>query len=195
MSNAGDDDRLRAAWSKQSDQSLDVDPANVEARVRRRQAAIGRRDRIAYLSALIIIPSFVAAIWFLPDLRLLSVASLLIGVWVTWQLYRRSGARLSSASTTLPCLAFQRALLERERDLARSQATSRLLPLAVGQVAIAATLATNPRFTGSPFFPEGLVLFVGTAGTVLVIAWRRFQREALELQRELDTLGTPSGSS
>jgi hypothetical protein len=39
------------------------------------------------------------------------------------------------------------------------------------------------------------VLFVGTAGAVLVIAWRRFQREALELQRELDTLGTPSGSS
>lgn len=187
MSKSGDD-RLRSAWSKHTDQLLDVDPAKAEANVRRRQAVVARRDRIAYLSAAIIGPSWVAAVWFIPDLRLLSATGLVIAVWVTSQLYRRSAARLSSASTDLPCLDFQRALLERERDFATSRPKWTLVPLAVGQVAIAATLATNPRFTGSQFFPEGLVLFVGTAAAVLVVAWRRSQREALALQRELEAL-------
>ena len=64
-----------------------------------------------------------------------------------------------------------------------------LVPLFVGQVAIALTMATNPRFTGSRFFPEALVLFVGTVVVVLTIAWRRWRREALELQHELENIG------
>ena len=141
-----------------------------------------------YLSAAVIGPSWLAAIWFMPDLRLVSVTGLFIAVWVTWQLYRRSGARLLSAPADLPCLVFQRALLERERDLAASLPKWFLVPVAVGQVAIAATLATNPRFTTSQFYPEGLVLFVGTAGVALVVMWRRWQRQAMELQRELEAI-------
>jgi hypothetical protein len=188
MSNSGDDG-LRSAWAKQTDQSLDVDPAHAEATVRRRQAEIARRDRITYLSAVMIVPSWAAAIWFRPDLWLASVTGLFVAVWVTWQMYRRSGGRLLSAPVELPCLIFQRALLERELDLARSLPMWYLVPLIVGQVAIAATLATNPRFTTTEFYPEGLVLFVGTGGVVLVIVWRRGQRQALELQRELEAMG------
>ena len=187
MSNSGDD-RLRSAWAKQMDQSLDVDLANAKAAARRRQAEIARRDRILYLSALVIGPSWAAAIWFMPDLRLVSVTGLFIAVWLTWQMYRRSGARVPGASANLPCLVFQRALVERELDLARSWPQWFLVPVAVGQVAIVATMATNPRFTASQFFPEGLVLFVGTAGVVLVVGWRRWQRQALELRRELEAI-------
>jgi hypothetical protein len=183
------DDRLRSAWAKQTGQLLDVNPGTAEASVRRRQSEIARRDRIFYVSALIIFPSWLAAIWLMPDLRLVSATGLGIGVWVTWQMYRRSGARLSGASPDLPCLDFQRELLERERDLARSLPKWILGPLAVGQLAIAATLATNPRFTTSEFFPEGLVLFIGTAGGALVVIWRRWQRRAWQLQRELDAIG------
>jgi hypothetical protein len=191
MSESGDD-RLRSAWSKHTDQSLDIDLASAEASVRRRQAEVARRDRIAYLSAAIIIPSWLAAIWLTPDLRLLSAVGLLIGVWITWQLYRRSAARLSGASVDLPCLDFQRALLERERDFAASMPKWKLVPLLIGQVAIAATLATNRRFTSSQFFPEGLVLFVVTAAVVLVAAWWRSQREVLQLQLELEALNAVS---
>ena len=187
MSNSGDD-RLRSAWAKQMDQSLDVDMAKAEANVHRRQAEITRRDRMVYLSAFIIGPSMLAATWFRPDLRLASVPGLFIAVWLPWQMYRRSGARLPSASVDMPCLAFQRALLERERDVALSMPRWYLLPLVVGQVAIAATLVTYPRFTASQFFPEGLVLFVGTAGVVLIVGWRRWQRQALELRRELEAI-------
>ena len=187
MSNSGDD-RLRSAWAKQMDQSLDVDLANAKANARRRQAEITRRDRILYLSALVIGPSWAAAIWFMPDLRLASVTGLFIAVWLTWQMYRRSGARVPGASANLPCLVFQRALVERELDLARSWPQWFLVPVAVGQVAIVATMATNPRFAASQFFPEGLVLFVGTAGVVLIVGWRRWQRQALELQRELEAI-------
>jgi hypothetical protein len=53
-------------------------------------------------------------------------------------------------------------------------------------LAIVGTLATSPRFTTSQFYPEGLVLFIGTAGMALVVIWRRWQRKAIELQRELE---------
>jgi hypothetical protein len=170
------------------DQSFDVDLAKAEANVRRRQGEITRRDRILYLSALVIGPSWAAAIWLMPDLRLASVTGLFIAVWLTWQMYRRSGARVPRASADLPCLVFQRALVERELDVARSWPQWFLVPVAVGQVAIATTMATNPRFTASQFFPEGLVLFVGTAGVVLIVGWRRWQQQALELQRDLEAI-------
>jgi hypothetical protein len=114
------------------------------------------------------------------------MTGLFIAVWLTWQIYRRSGARLLSAPADLPCLVFQRTLLERERDLAVSLPKWYLVPVAIGQLAIVGTLATSPRFTTSQFYPEGLVLFIGTAGMALVVIWRRWQRKAIELQRELE---------
>ena len=183
-----DDDRLRSAWAKQTDQSLDVDLANAEASVRRRRTEIARRDRRVYVSIAVIGPSWLYATWFMPDLRLASVTGLFIAVWLTWQMYRRSGARLLSAPVDMPCLAFQRALLERERDLAVSLPKWYLVPVVVGQMAIAATMATSPRFTTSQFYPEGLVLFVGTAGVALFVIWRRWQHRAMELQRELEAI-------
>jgi hypothetical protein len=191
MSESGDD-RLRSAWAKQTDQSLDVDLANAEASVRRRQAGIARRDRRVYLSAAIIGSSWLYATWFMPDLRLASVSGLFLAAWLTWQMYRRSGARLPGASVDLPCAVYQRALLERERDLAASLPKWYLVPAIVGQVAIATTLATSPRFTTSQFYPEGLVLFVGSAGVALLVIWRRWRRQAMELQRELDAIGAVS---
>jgi hypothetical protein len=187
MSDSGDD-RLQSAWAKQTDQALNVDVANAEADVLRRRADIARRDRIQQLSAAVGGASWLAVIWLLPDLRLVSVTGLFIAVWVTWQMYRRSGARLLSAPIDLPCVAFQRALLERERDLAASLPKWFLIPVAIFQVAIVITFATNPRFTTSQFYPEGLLLFVGTAGVTLVVIWRRWQRQAMELQRELDAI-------
>jgi hypothetical protein len=142
--------------------------------------------------ALIIGPSWAAGIWLWPDLWLASVTGLCIAVWLTWHTYRRSGARVRGASADLPCLVFQRALLERELELARSSPKWYLVPLLVGQVAIVTTLATNPRFSASQFFYEGLTLFVGTAGVALVVWWRRWQQQALELQRELEALGAAS---
>jgi hypothetical protein len=49
-------------------------------------------------------------------------------------------------------------------------------------------MATNPRFTASKFFPEGLWLFVGTAGVMLIVGWRRWQQQSLDLQRELTAM-------
>jgi hypothetical protein len=192
MSESGDN-RLRSAWAKQTDQSLDVDPANAEDNVRRRRAEIAKRDRTVYGSVAVIGPAWLFATWFMPDLRLASVTGLFIAVWLTRQIHRRSGARLLSAPTDLPCLVFQRTLLERERDFAVSLPKWCLVPVAVGQLAIVVTLATSPRFTTSQFYPEGLVLFIGTAGMALVVIWRRWQRKAMQLQRELEAFAAESG--
>ena len=169
------------------------DLASAEAGVRRRRAEIARRDRRVYFSIAMIGPAWLYATWFMPDLRLASVTGLCIAVWLTWQMYWRSGARLSAAAVDLPCLAYQRALLERERDLAASLPKWYLVPVVAGQAAIVVTLATSPRFTNSPFYPEGLVLFIGTAGVALVVIWRRWQRQAMELQHELETIDAAAG--
>jgi hypothetical protein len=189
------DDKLRSIWSSQMVPSRDPDPAGVERRAGRHQADIARRDRIVYASAAIITPSCAAALWLLPDLRIVSSATLAIGLWVIWQVHARSGARLAGPSADSPCLAYQRSLLERERDFAISMPKWYFVPVAVGQVAIVATLATNPRFTTSQFFPEGLVLFVGTTGVALVVIWRRWQRRAMDLQRELDAISVSDPAS
>jgi hypothetical protein len=188
------DDKIRSVWSSQVVPPVGPDPAGVETRVRRHQADIARRDRIVYASAAIIIPSCAAALWFLPDLRILTSATLAIGLWVISQVHARSGARLAGPHADLPCLAYQRSLLERERDFAISMPKWYFVPVAVGQVAIVATLATNPRFTASQFYPEGLVMFVGTTGVALVLIWRRWQRRAMDLQRELEAIGAVSAA-
>jgi hypothetical protein len=182
------DEKLRAAWSGQTVPSLEPDLAAVETRVRRHRAEVLRRDRVVYASAAIIIPSWAAVLWFMPDLRVIGSVTLAIGLWVIWHVHTRSGARLAGPRADLPCLAYQRSLLERERDFAISMPTWYFVPVAAGQVAIIATLATNPRFTTSQFYPEGLVLLVGTAGVALVVIRRRWRRRAVNLQRELDAV-------
>lgn len=191
MSKPGDD-RLRSAWANQSDQLLDVDLSNVAANVRRRQTEIASRDRRVYVSVAIIASSWLYATWFMPDLRLASISGLFIALWLTWQMYRRSGARLPSAPVDVPCLVYQRALVEREHDLAVSLPKWYLVPIVVGQIAIAVTLATSPRFTTRQFYPEGLLLFLGTAAVMLFVIWRRWQQQAMELQSELDTIDAVS---
>ena len=91
MSDPGDD-RLRSAWARHTEQTIDVDPTKAEANVRRRQAAITRRDRIVYLSASIIGPSMLAVSWFRPDLRLASVPGVfIVGGHAFWHYLDRDG--------------------------------------------------------------------------------------------------------
>jgi hypothetical protein len=181
------EDKVRSAWSAQSDRDDELDAAMLMT-AERRSAMIRRRDWRLYGSAMIIIPAWAAAFWLVPDLRILATSGLALGIWLTWQLYRRSAARLGRSSLGLPCLAFQRDLLQRERDLYAAMPRWYLVPVVAGQAAIVFTLLTNPRFEKNEMFPVYLVMFVGTVIMALVVAWRRWQREIAALDREIDAL-------
>ena len=185
------EDKVRSAWSAQSDRDDGLDAATMMTAERRR-AMIRERDWRLYGSAMIIIPAWAAAFWFMPSLRILATSGLVLGIWLTWQMHRRSAARLGRSSLGLPCLAFQRDVLQRERDLYAAMPRWYLVPVVAGQAVIVYTLLTNPLFDKNEMFPIYLAMFVGTVIAALVIAWRRWQRELVELDREIAALGGAS---
>lgn len=182
------EDQVRSVWSAQSDRDDGLDAAMLMTPARR-NATIRKRDWRLYGSAMIIIPAWAAAFWLMPDLRILATSGLALGIWLTWQLRRRSAARLGRSSLGVTCLAFQRELLQRERDLYAAMPRWYLVPVVAGQAVMVFTLLTNPRFEKNEMFPIYLAMFVGTVITALVIAWRRWRRELVELDREIAALG------
>jgi hypothetical protein len=176
------------AWRNQPLDGPDVNASGTRMAVRDREARIRRRDWTTYACAAIIAPSWAAAIWFMPDLRLTATVGLAAALWITFQVYRRSAARATPESAAMACADFHRALLERERDFARAMPLFYLVPVVLAQVAILAALFTSPRLSGKPALAPVVVAFLGTVVTVLVVAWKRWRREAMELQREIDAL-------
>lgn len=63
-----------------------------------------------------------------------------------------------------------------------------LVPVGLSQVAIFIAFWTSPRLPRTAVLLFGAALFVGSTTAVLLVARRRWQRQAAELQRELDTL-------
>jgi hypothetical protein len=182
------EDKVRSAWSGQPERDEGPSAAKLRMVAEQRDAMIRKRDRRLYVSASIIIPAWVAAFWLMPDLRLLATSGFALAVWLIWQQHRRSAARLGRRPVDLPCIAFQRDLLQHERNFYAAMPRWFLAPVVGGQIVIVATLLTNPRFEKNQMFPVYLAMFIGTVITVLVIAWRRWQREVLELELEIASL-------
>jgi hypothetical protein len=158
-----------------------------------RRLAVQRRQVVSFWgSAAIILPSWVAALWWFPDLRPMAVVGLAIAAWLMAQMYRRGPRRLRAA-VDMPCVAHQRHLLTRERDFYRSMRGWYLVPVIIAQVALVATLLLNPRFSGHARFTELLTLFIVTVATVLVVALRRAQRIVTEIDRVLSRLNAEAG--
>jgi hypothetical protein len=180
-------DPVRAAWSRQPEVAGSVDLDRARGNLQRRQAEIKKRDRIGYLTGAIIAPSWAAAMWFMPDLRVVAAVGFVVAVWVTAQTFLRSGARVIPPADGT-CVSFQEALLERELQLVLSTPRWRLLPIALSQPLILFVLLTSPRFPRTALLVWGAVAMAGTAAAVLLMARRRLLQQAADLQRELAVL-------
>ena len=180
-------DPVRAAWANQPAVRGTVDLDRARGNLQKREAEIKKRDRIAYLSGAIIAPSWAAAMWFMPDLRVVAAVGFVVAVWVTAQSFLRSGARLvPSADGT--CVSFQEALLERELQLVLSTPRWKLLPIALSQPLILFALLTSPRFPRTALLAWGAAAMAGTAVAILLVARQRLLHQAADLQRELNLL-------
>lgn len=192
MSDQHPDNVARSAWSNQPDEGGDIDLGQARRAQAAREAEVRRRDRVAYLCALIIAPSWAAAMWFMPDLRVVAAMCFVVAVWVPVQVYVRSGARVTPDNDGT-CASYQQALLQRELAFCRTMPRWYLLPIALSQAAILWALFTSPRFPQTAQLVWGAAALIGTAATVLIMARQRFLRQAASLQRELDLLNAAIG--
>lgn len=181
-------DPLQTAWSNQSEAGGEVDLDRARTTLRQREAEMRKRDRVMYACAAIIAPSWVLAMWFMPDLRLVAAIGFAVAVWLPAQMYLRSAARLAPVSTGVACTDYQVQLLGRERDLYLAMPMWYLIPASLSHVAILIGLLTSPRFPQTSGLILGAAVMTATAAAVLLRAVMQWRRLAVDLQRELDTL-------
>lgn len=165
-----------------------VNTTDVRAMIERRLGEHRRRWWRFWASFAVIVPGWIAAFWLLPELRPVAAVGVIVAAWLAWQVSRRDPARRVDA-TELPCVAFARQQLSRERDFYLSIPKWHFSAVLVGQVAIVATLLTNPRFEKNALFAASLTVFIGTVIGVLVFAFRRSRRIVRDIDREMAVLG------
>ena len=161
----------------------------IRRKVREVEMHARRRDRGFYLCAAVIIPSWAAVMWWLPDLRVTAAISMAAAFWIVGQAHKRSAARQAPLGLAVtPSLDFYRTSLERERDL------NGALPLWFVPPVVLSTTAIVLGFLTTSRFPHNLALFLmvgwiacGT-GAALFVGIRKSRREVGRYQGLIDAL-------
>jgi hypothetical protein len=164
--------------------------AEIRGKVRSIEKEHRRRFVVMVVCGAVIVPSWLAVAWFLPDFRLLATVGVATALWILYHAQRNMVARRVAVDvTTSPSLSFYRELLQRELDWHRRLPVWLLPPATLSTAAIALTFYTSARFAHTPMFFAMMAWIVGGAGVALVIGLKRSRREAARWRRELDALG------
>ena len=164
---------------------------DIRGKVRSLEKESRRRSLGLIACGAMIVPSWLAVAWYLPDFRLMATIGLGTALWILYHAQRHTSARRPAVDmTSSPSLAFYRALLERERDWHRRLPVWFLSPAALSQAVIALTFYSSARFAHTPVFFAMLAWLVGGGGVVLIFGLKKSRREADRWQRELDSLGS-----
>jgi tellurite resistance protein TehA-like permease len=163
----------------------------IRGKVRSIEKESRRRFVVMVVCGAVIVPSWLAVAWYLPDFRLLATVGVATALWILYHARRNNVARrLAVDVTSSPSLPFYRELLHRELDWHRRLPVWFLPPVTLSTAAIALTFYESVRFAHTPIFFAMMAWIVGGAGVALVIGLKRSRREADRCQRELDTLGS-----
>ena len=191
MANESGGPDLRNVWQAQPEMEPRMSTDEIRGKVRSIEKESRRRSVGIIACGAVIVPSWLAVAWYLPDFRLLATIGLATALWILYHAQRHTSARrLAVDMTSSPSLAFYRALLERELDWHRRLPVWFLPPAALSQAAIALTFYSSARFAHTAVFFAMLAWLVGGGGVVLVFGLKRSRREADRWQRELDSLGS-----
>ena len=161
----------------------------IRGKVRSIEKENRRRSVVMVLCGAVIVPSWLAVAWYLPDFRLLATVGLATALWILYHAQRNMSARrLAVDMTSSASLAFYRQLLERELDWHRRLPVWFLPPAALSTAAIALTFYSSARFAHTPVFFAMMAWIVGGGVVAMVIGLKKSRREADRCQRELDAL-------
>jgi len=163
----------------------------IRGKVRSIETESSRRSAVMAVCGAVIVPSWLAVAWYLPDFRLLAAVGLATALWILYHAQRNMVARrLAVDVTSSPSLTFYRELLKRELEWHRHLPKWLLPPAVLSTSAIALTFYNSARFAHTPVFFAMMAWIVGGAAVALVIGLKRSHREAGRCQRELDTLSS-----
>ena len=163
----------------------------VRGKVRSIERESGRRSAVMVGCGAVIVPSWLAVAWYIPDFRLLAAVGLSTALWILYHAQRNMVARRQGVDvTSSPSLTFYRELLKRELDWHRRLPKWLLPPAVLSTAAIALTFYNSARFAHTPVCFAMMSWIVGGAAVAMVIGLKRSHREAARCQRELDTLGS-----
>lgn len=177
----------RALWQGQPRKGGDMTLEEVRRKVRNIEKHARRRDRGMYMSAAVIIPSWAAVMWWLPDLRATAVIGMAAACWIVGQTYKRSAARtIAPDLAPAPGVDFYRASLARERDFYRRLPVWFVPPAALSSTAIALGFLTSPRFPRTPALLGVLVWIVCGTAVALAVGIRKSRRETKRYQQLID---------
>jgi len=157
--------------------------AEIRRRVREVEQHARRRDRGFFACAAVIIPSWAAVMWWLPDLRVTAGISMAAACWIVSQAYIRSGARnVPTDLASAPSLDFYRTSLERERDLYRALPVWFVPPVVLSSTAIVLGFLTTTRFPHNTALFAVLAWIVCGTCVALFAGIRNSRREARRYQ-------------
>lgn len=188
------DDPAKQAWQS----SVDIGGALPLEEVRRGAdkfyRAIRRRNLIEYVACVIVVVSFSAYVFVLPDVlqRIGSGLIVLATFYVAWQLHRRGSAEAPEKAGTMPLYAFVRGQLVRQRDALRAVFWWYLLPFLPGLVLMVVG-SWNVREThpDGPGWRDavGLTVMAAIFGGI----WWLNQLAARKLQKRIDEIDVLTG--
>ena len=191
MANESGGPDLRDVWQAQPEMEPRMSTDEIRGKVRSLEQESRRRSLGLIACGAVIVPSWLAVAWYLPDFRLMATIGLATALWIVYHAQRHtSPRRMTVDMTSSPSLAFYRELLERERDWHRRLPVWFLSPAALSQAVIALTFYSSARFAHTAVFFAMLAWLVGGGGAVLLFGLKRSRREADRWQRELDALGS-----
>lgn len=189
MANESDGPDLRDVWQAQSETEPRMSTDEIRGKVKSIEREASRRAAVMVACGAVIVPSWLAVAWYLPDFRLLAAVGIATALWILYHAHHNNSARrLAVDVTSSPGLSFYRELLQRELEWYRRLPVWLLPPAALSTAAIALTFYNSARFTHTPAFFAMLAWIVGGAVVALVIGLRRNRREADRCRRELDAL-------
>ena len=157
--------------------------AEIRRRVREVEQHARKRDRGFFACAAVIISSWAAVMWWLPDLRATAGISMAAACWIVSQAYIRSGARnVPTDLASAPSLDFYRTSLERERDLYRALPVWFVPPVVLSSTAIVLGFLTTTRFPHNTALFAVLAWIVCGTCVALFAGIRNSRREARRYQ-------------
>lgn len=189
MANEAGGPDLRDFWQAQPEMEARMSTDDIRGKVDWLEKESLRRSAVMLASGGVIVPTWLAVAYYLPDFRLLAAVGVATALWILYHAQRNTAARrLTVDVTSSPSVPFYRDLLQRELEWHRRVPVWFLPPVTLSTAAIALTFYTSARFAHTPTFFEVMAWIVGGAGVALVVGLKRSRREAERWRHELDAL-------
>lgn len=185
---------LEALWRSQPTEPPHIPPDELRSKMHRFERKIFWRNVREYVAGAVVLIAFGYYEWRFPALllRIGSTLTIIGTLYVMFQLHRRASSQPSPAELGLmPCLAYHRHELERQRDALLAVWSWYLLPFVPGMIVFLAGMMVNQMNVHPGFLVSTLIGYAIVAlamAAMFFAVWKLNQWSAKRLQARIDEL-------